>query len=173
MTLNLEDKKSIVTKLAEVASSSLAAVAVDYRGLKVNEMTELRAKARQSGVYLRVVRNTLARRALKDTDFSCLDPILKGPMILAFSLEDAGAAARILQEYVTKYEVLSVKGIAIDGQLLQPEELGAIARLPTREQALVNLLSIIKSPLVHLAQTLSAPLAEIARVFMALGQKQQ
>ena len=96
MALRLEQKQAIVAEVNEVAASALSAVLADYRGLTVSEMTELRAKARASGVYLRVVRNTLAKRALEGTDYACLDEALVGPTMMAFSQEDPGAAARLI-----------------------------------------------------------------------------
>ena len=98
MALRLEDKKQIVSEVSEVAQSALSAVLVDYRGLSVAEMTGIRSKAREAGVYLRVVRNTLAKRAVEGTDFECLSNALVGPSLLAFSSGEPGAAARLIRD---------------------------------------------------------------------------
>src|SRR6202158_4045108 len=95
MALNLEDKKALVAEVSEVASTALSVVAAEYRGLTVSQMTELRSKARVAGVYMRVIKNTLARKAVAGTSFECLGPVLKGPLVLAFSKADAGAAASV------------------------------------------------------------------------------
>ena len=131
MALRLEDKKAIVAEVAEVAAKAISAVAADYRGLTVAEMTDLRAKARKSGIYLRVIRNTLARRALQDTDFACLQDSLVGPMFLAFSEEDPGAAARLLKEAAFSYEKLTIKALALGDRLLSPKDIDVVANLPT------------------------------------------
>ena len=99
MALNLEDKKALVTEVNEVASKALSVVAAEYRGLTVTQMTELRSKSRAAGVYMRVVKNTLARKAVAGTSFECLSPVLKGPLVLAFSKDDPGAAARVIKAF--------------------------------------------------------------------------
>ena len=109
MALNIDQKKAIVAEVAEVAGQALSAVAADYRGLSVTEMNDLRARARNSGVYLRVVRNTLARRAVEGTEFECMQDALLGPLVLAFSQEEPGAAARLIRDYVKENDKLEVK----------------------------------------------------------------
>jgi len=109
VALGLEQKQQIVAEVNEVAASALSAVVADYRGLTVAEMTEMRAKARESGVYLRVVRNTLAKRAVEGTDYACLDETLVGPSLLAFSTEDPGSAARLLKDYAKELDALEVE----------------------------------------------------------------
>ena len=104
MALMLEDKKQIVSEVAAIAASAHSAVAAEYRGLSVEEMTDLRQKARQGGVYLRVVKNTLARRAVEGTDFECMQDELSGPLILAFSQEDPGSAARVVKGFAKEHE---------------------------------------------------------------------
>lgn len=173
MVLKLQNKEAIVAEVAEKAKMALSAVAVDYRGLKVSEMTLLRAKAREAGVYLRVVRNTLARRALNDTDFACLSPELKGPLILAFSLDDPGAAGRLLSDALDKFENLSVKAIALGGQLLAPEKIKDLAKMPTYNQAIAILMSTLKAPISRLGYALSWPSNQLVRTFSALGQRKQ
>lgn len=174
MALNIEDKKAIVAEVANVASTALSAIAAEYRGLTVKQMTELRARARASGVYLKIARNKLMRRALEGTEFACMQDSLVGPLLLAFSKEDPGAAARLFRDFVKTAEALQVKSLAISGQLLGPEQLGAMADLPTREQALATLCRVMKAPVEQFVRTLAEPAAQFVRVVAAVGdQKQQ
>ena len=123
MALNLEDKKRVVSEVAAVAANAYSAVAAEYRGMTVEQLTDLRRKARDGGVYLRVVKNTLARRALQGTDFECINDDLVGPLVLAFSQEDPGAAARVLKDFTKSNDKLVVKFLAIGGQKLAASEL--------------------------------------------------
>ena len=173
MPLNIENKKAIVKEVASVAQSALSLVAADYCGLTVSAMTKLRSEARKNGVYLRVVRNTLARRALEGTEFSCAQAGLTGPLVLAFSRHEPGAAARLLQEFAKTNDKIQVKLLAIGGQLLGPEKLAAVASLPTREQALTQLVSVMKAPVVKLVRTLAEPQAMLVRTLAAVGNKKQ
>lgn len=173
MVLRLEDKKAIVSEVAQVASSALSAVAAEYRGLTVGQMTQLRSKARKSGVYLRVVRNTLASRAVADTEFACMQEIFVGPLILAFSQEDPGAAARLMRDFSKDYEKLQVKALAINGKLLPAAQLEALASLPTREQALATLLAVMKAPITKFVRTLAEPHAKFVRTVAAVRDKKQ
>lgn len=173
MALNLEDKKAIVAEVAEVAAKAVSAVAADYRGLTVANMTSLRAQARKSGVYLRVVRNTLAKRALQDTEFACLKDALSGPLFLAFSYEDPGAAARLIRDAAKNLENLKVRALAVGGNLLGPDKLEALANLPTREQGLSLLMSVMLAPVNQLVRTLAEPYAQLARVTAAVRDQKQ
>ena len=118
MALRLEEKQAIVAEVNQAAGEALSAVVSDYRGLTVSQMTDLRVKARESGVYLKVIRNTLARRAVQGTEYECLTEALGGPTLLAFSKEDPGAAARLLKAYAKDNEALQVRALSIGGQLL-------------------------------------------------------
>jgi large subunit ribosomal protein L10 len=162
--LNLEQKKEIVSELADVAKNSISAIAADYRGLTVSEMTDLRAGAREKGIKLRVYRNTLARIALKETSFECLKPVLSGPIVLLFSQDEPGAAARLLSDFAKKNDKLEVKGLAIDGQFLEPDQLKAVASLPSRDEAIAQLLSVMQAPVIKFVRTLNEPVAQFARV---------
>ncbi len=173
MVLRLEDKKAIVAEVAEVAGRSLSAVAAEYRGLTVGELTELRSNARKVGVYMRVVRNTLARRALEGTEFSCLQEILVGPLVLAFSQEDPGAAARLIRDFAKEHEKLVVKALSIGGKLLSPKDIGVLANLPTREQALATLMSVMMAPITQFVRTLAEPHAKFVRTVAAVRDKKQ
>ena len=168
MALNLEQKKAVVKEVAEVASTALSAVAAEYRGLTVDEMTALRAKARNEGVYLRVVKNSLARRAVEGTEFECIQEGLVGPMVLAFSQEDPGAAARVIKEFVKDHEKLVVKLVAVGGQMLDASELERLSKLPTRDQAISMLMAVMKAPLDKFARTLNEVPGKLVRTVAAV-----
>ncbi len=167
MTLRLEDKQAIVTEVNGIASKALSAVVVDYQGVSVANMTKLRAKARASGVYLRVVRNTLARRAVMGTEFACLQDSLVGPLILAFSQEEPGAAARLIKDVLKDMAQLEVKALAIGGQLLGANQLEAMAKLPSKNEALASLCRVMLAPVEKFVRTLNEPTAQFVR---AMGQ---
>ncbi|MFZ0499251.1 MAG: 50S ribosomal protein L10, partial [Steroidobacteraceae bacterium] len=136
MALNLEDKKALVAEVAEVAAKAQSVVAAEYRGLTVGQMTDLRSKARAQGVYVRVVKNTLARKAFAGTSFEAVGPKLKGPLVLAFSKDDPGAAARLVKDFAKANEKLVATLVSLGGQVLPGGDLEKVASLPTREQAL-------------------------------------
>jgi large subunit ribosomal protein L10 len=167
MALNLEDKKALVAEMAEVAATAQSMVAAEYRGLTVGQMTELRAKARVQGVYMRVVKNTLARKAFVGTSFESVGPKLKGPLVLAFSKDDPGAAARVVKDFAKANDKLVATLVSLGGQVLPGGDLDRIASLPTRAQALSMLLGVIKSPLQKLASLLAEPPAKLARTLAA------
>jgi len=173
MALNLEDKKALVAEVAEVAANAQSVVAAEYRGLTVGQMTELRAKARKQGVYMRVVKNTLARKALAGTSFESVGPKLKGPLVLAFSKDDPGAAARVVKDFAKSNEKLVATLVSLGGQVLPGGELEKVASLPTREQALSMLLGVLKAPIQKLAGTLAAPASQLARTLAAVRDQKQ
>ena len=173
MALNLEDKKRIVSELAAVAGSAHSAVAAEYRGLTVAQMTDLRRKARASGVYLRVVKNSLARRAVTGTDFECMQEGLVGPLVLAFSQEDPGAAARLVKDFVKTNEKLQVKLVSFGGQLLGAADLDRLASMPTREQALALLLGTLRAPLDKFARTLNEVPGKLVRTIAAIREQKE
>ena len=168
MALHLEDKKALVAEVAEIAARAQSVVAAQYRGLTVGQMTELRAKARRQGVYMRVVKNTLARKALAGTSFEAVGPKLKGPLVLAFSKDDPGAAARVVKDFAKTHEKLVAKLVSLGGQVLPGAELEKVASLPTREQALSMLLGVLKAPIEKLVRTLAEPPAKLARTLAAV-----
>ena len=143
MALKLEHKKQIVAEVNEAAGTAMSAVLADYRGLTVGEMTEMRVKARETGVYVRVVRNTLAKRAVEGTEYECLSDALAGPTLLAFSQEDPGAAARLLKDYAKEFDALEVKALAVGGELLAADQIDRLAKLPTRDEAIAMLMSCL------------------------------
>lgn len=174
MALKIEDKKLIVNEVAEVAKKATSVLAANYSGLTVAQVTDLRKSARNAGVYMRVIRNTLARRAFEGTSFACMDPALVGPLVLAFSIEDPGAAARLFKEYAKKYEKLEVKALSIDGALLPGSDLNRLASLPTRNEAIAQLMSVMIAPVIQFVRTLAEPHARLVRIIGAIrDQKKQ
>lgn len=173
MTLKLEDKQTIVAEVNGVATKAFAVVTAEYRGLTVEQMTRLRAQARSAGVYLRIVRNTLARRALENTAFESLRETLVGPLLLAFSLHEPAAAARLLRDFAKEYEKLIVKALVFEGMLLGAKDLNTLANLPTRDEAIAKLMGVMKAPIAMLVRTIAEPPAKLARTFAALRNKKQ
>jgi large subunit ribosomal protein L10 len=164
MALRREDKQALVAEVNEVAAAAESAIAAEYRGLSVAQMTEFRAKARSEGVYVRVVKNSLAKRAVVGTEFECLTDVLQGPLLLAFSREDPGAAARVVKGFAKENEDLATKAVVIGGTLYGPEDLGRLASLPNLDQARAILLGVLKAPLTKLVGTLAEPPAMLVRV---------
>lgn len=173
MPLQLEEKKVLVSEVNAVAAQALSCVGAEYRGLTVEQLDSLRKQARALNVYVRVVKNTLARRAVEGTDFECLKPALKGPLVLAFSNEDPGAAARIFRDFAKEHEKLTVTALAIGGQLLPASDLGRVASLPTREEALTQLAVVVQAPITKLVRTLAEPHAKMVRTFGAVRDQKQ
>lgn len=172
VALNLEDKKAIVSELMETASASMSVVAADYRGMPVSMMSALRKSARDSGVAMRVYRNTLARRALQDTEFACLSDVLTGSIVLFFAQEDPGAAARLIRDFKSA-DNLAVRGLALGGQLLGPEQLKAVASLPTHDEALAQLMSVMMAPVTKLVRTINEPAAQAVRALNAVAEQKK
>jgi large subunit ribosomal protein L10 len=168
MTLKLEDKQALVAEVNAVAANAQSVVAAEYRGLSLPQMTDLRAKARAGGVYMRVVKNTLARKAVAGTPFECIGESLKGPLVLAFSKSDPGAAARIVKAFAKDNDKLVTKIVSMGGQLLSPKDLDRVASLPTKEQALAQLMGLLQAPLAKLVRTLAEPQAKLVRTIDAV-----
>jgi large subunit ribosomal protein L10 len=173
MALNLEQKKEVVAELAEVASSALSLVAAQYSGMTVAQLTALRAKARQEGVYLRVAKNTLVRRALQGTNYECVVDALTGPLLYAFSKDDPGAAGRLIKDAAKGNDKLVPKLVSVGGKLYGASELDRLASLPTREQALSMLIGCLVQPATMLVRVLSEPAASLARAVRAVGDQKQ
>lgn len=155
MALNLDGKKAVVEEVAEIAAKAHSAIAAEYRGLTVTELTELRKTARETGVYLRVVKNTLAKRAIAGTEFECMQSGLVGPLLIAFSMEDPGSAARLISNFYKSHDKLITKIVAIGGQSFDGYELNRLASLPTRDQGIGLLMSVMKAPVEKLVRTLA------------------
>ena len=173
MAIRLEDKKEIVAEVSEVASTALSAVVADYRGLTVEQMTVLRSQARDQGVYLRVVRNTLARRAVQGTEFECLVENLVGPIVLAFSKEDPGAAARLVKDFAKEHDDLEVKALAVGGQAYEAKDIDILAKLPTYDQAISQLMSVMQAPITKVVQTLNEVPGKLVRTVAAVKEQKE
>jgi large subunit ribosomal protein L10 len=173
VVLKLEDKKTIVNEVADVAKQAVSLIAAEYSGLTVGQVTALRKTARESGVYMRVVRNTLARKALDGTQFACIQEKLVGPLVLAFSKEHPGAAARVFKDFIKTNEKLKVMALALDSQLLPPEGLHTLASLPTREEGIAQLMSVMQAPITKFVRTLAEPHAKLVRTIAAIRDKKQ
>ncbi|MDH4054484.1 MAG: 50S ribosomal protein L10 [Gammaproteobacteria bacterium] len=172
MALRLEDKKALVEEVNAVAGDSVTAIAAEYRGLTVEEMTELRKRARSAGVYMRVIKNTLARRAVAGTEFECMQTTLKGPILLAFSKEDPGAAARIIKDFAKEHNALQAVSLSAGGQLMPGSDLAKMAEMPTLDQARAMLLGVFVAPMSQLVRTLAEPAAMLARTMSARGKQE-
>lgn len=173
MPIQLEEKKALVAEVNANVSNALAAVVADYRGLTVAQMTELRVNARKQGVYLKVVRNTLAKRAVEGTSFECLKEILVGPSLLALAKEEPGAAARLLRDFAKTNNRLEIRGLSLGGRLLGADALDAVAALPTREQALATLLGTLQAPIAKLARTLLEIPGKLVRTVAAVRDQKE
>jgi large subunit ribosomal protein L10 len=173
VALSLADKKQVVSEVAAVAQSAHSAVAAEYRGLTVEEMTALRVKAREGGVYLRVVKNTLARRAFEGTEFECMNDQLVGPLVLALSQEDPGSAARVVKDFAKEHEKLVVKVLAVGGEALAASEIDRLASLPTRDQAISMLMAVMRAPLDKFARTVNEVPGKLVRTVAAVRDAKQ
>ncbi|MDP7577717.1 MAG: 50S ribosomal protein L10 [Pseudomonadales bacterium] len=174
MPLGLKEKQAIVAEVNETASNALSAVMADYRGVSVEDMTELRKQAREHSVHLLVVRNTLAKRAFEGTEFECMNEVLLGPNILAFSLEDPGAGARVFKDFAKENDEFEIRALSVGGKLLPVEQLDVLAKLPTRDQALAMLMSVMIAPVTKLTRTLNEVPSKVTRAVAAVrDQKQQ
>lgn len=173
MAISFEQKKALVAEVSEVAKTALSAVVAEYHGLTAGELDELRASARESGAYLRVVKNRLAKRAIEGTEYECLNDELVGPLILGFSLEDPGAAPRILHGFAKDHDKLVIKAAAISGQLVPGSDIERLAKLPTRDQALAMLAGVLQAPVSKFVRTVNEPVAQLARTFGAVRDQKQ
>ena len=161
MALNLSQKKEVVAELADVAAKAHSLIAAEYAGTTVSQMTAMRKKARENGVFLKVVKNTLAARAVEGTEFECTKDALVGPLLYAFSTEEPGAAGRLIKEFVKGNDKLKPKVVAVGGQQYPASHVDVLAALPTRDQALAML-----------ARVLAEPAAMFARAVKAVADKQ-
>ncbi|MEE4296973.1 MAG: 50S ribosomal protein L10 [Wenzhouxiangella sp.] len=173
MALTLEQKKAVVAEVAEVAKTAHSAVAAEYRGITVGEMTELRSKARKEGVYLKVAKNTLVRRAVEGTDFECMSEQLTGPLLFAFSIEDPGAAARVVKSFAKDNDRLIPKLVSVGAQLFDESELERLSTLPTRDQAIAMLMGVMKAPIEKFVRTLAEPHTKLVRTIAAVRDSKQ
>jgi large subunit ribosomal protein L10 len=173
VAIRLEDKKQIVSEVNQAATGALSAVLADYRGVTVSSLTELRKVARQNGVYLRVVRNTLLKKAVAGTNFECIQEALVGPTILAFSMEDPGAAARVLKDFAKGNDKFEIKALSIGGKLLDASQLDTLASLPTYDQAVSMLMSVMLAPVTKLVRTFNEVPTKVTRVVAAVRDQKK
>ena len=173
MAIRLEDKQQIVSEVNQAASSALSAVLADYRGVAVEDMTALRKNARANKVYLRVVRNTLLKRAVADTEFECIQEVLVGPTILALSQEDPGAAARVLKDFAKENDDFEIKALSVGGQLMDASQIDVLAKLPTLDQARSMLMSVMLAPVTKLARTMNEVPSKLTRAVAAVRDQKQ
>jgi large subunit ribosomal protein L10 len=170
MALNLAQKKELVAELAEVAAGAQSLVAADYIGLTVAQLTELRAKARKNGVFLKVAKNTLVRRAVDGTDYQCVADALTGPLLFAFSKDDPGAAGRLIKDFAKGNDKLKPRLVAVGGQMYPASHVEQLASLPTLEQGLGMLAGVMLAPVIKFVRTLAEPVAQTARVVNAVAE---
>jgi large subunit ribosomal protein L10 len=173
MALTLAQKKAVVAEVAAVAETAHSAVAAEYRGLTVSDMTELRQKARSEGVFLKVAKNTLVRRAVKGTEFECMSDELIGPLLFAFSIEDPGAAARLIKGFAKDNDRLVARMVAVGAQLFGAGELERLSKLPTRDQAIAMLMGVMKAPVEKFVRTLAEPHAKLVRTVAAVRDSKE
>lgn len=173
MALALQDKKQIVAEVNETASNALSLVIADARGVNVTDMTGLRKLARENNVELRVIRNTLAKRAFSETEFSCVNDALVGPSVFGFSMEDPGAAARLFKDFAKANKHFEVKALSVGGKLLDAGQIDALAKLPTREQALGMLVSVMIAPVTKLVRTFNEVPTKVTRAVAAVRDQKQ
>jgi len=173
VAIRLEDKQQIVSEVNQAASSALSAVLADYRGVTVEDMTALRKTARENKVYLRVVRNTLLKRAVADTEFECIKEVLVGPTILALSQEDPGAAARVLKDFAKENDDFEIKALSVGGELMEANQIDVLAKLPTLDQARSMLMSVMLAPVTKLARTVNEVPSKVTRAVAAVRDQKQ
>ena len=173
MALNLEAKKAVVEQVNAVATNAVSVGVAEYRGLNVEQMTNLRNSAIDAKVSLRVVKNTLAKRALAETECECVASVLSGPVILGFSQEDPGAVARVFRDFIKSNESLVVKGLGVSGEFVDADQLKRIADLPTKDQAISMLMALMIAPTEKLARTLNEVPTKLTRVVAAIRDQQQ
>ena len=173
MAIRLEDKKAIVADVNEAANGALSLVLADYRGITSGEMTALRKQAREQQVRLQVVRNTLAKRAIEGTQFECIHEVLVGPTLFAFSMEDPGAAARLLKDFSKGNDKFEIKALSVGGELLGADKIDRLAKLPTRDEALSMLASVIQAPITKLARTFNEVPSKVTRAVAAVRDQKK
>lgn len=173
MPLNLEEKKVVIKQVSTLAQGSISVGVAEYRGLTVEQMTNLRASAIDANVSLRVVKNTLAKKAFKNTACECVMSVLSGPVILGFSQEDPGAVARVFKNFVKENEDLVVRGLGILGDFVEASELKRIANLPTKGQAISLVMALMLAPVEKLARSLNEVPGQVTRVVLAMVQQKQ
>jgi large subunit ribosomal protein L10 len=172
MSLTMEAKQAVVDEVKSVAATAQSAAAAEYRGLTVGQMTKLRVAARKSNVYVKVVKNTLARRAIEGTSFECMKGSLKGPLVLAFSRDDPGAAARVFKGFAKDHDKLVTVALSIGGQLYPGSDIDRLASMPTLDEARAMLLRVLNAPMAQFVRLMAEPGAMLARTLQARADQQ-
>ena len=168
MALAKHEKENIVREVKEVASNASSLVISDARGLKVSELSEIRTKANQSGIHIQVIKNSLAKLAFKGSDFDCTEEILTGPSLFAFSFGEPGAAAKLLKTYAKNFDELEIKALVVEGQLLDGSQIDILAKLPSRDEAITLIASVLQAPIGKFATLLNEVPSKLARVLKAV-----
>ena len=171
MGLSLEQKQAMVSEVAAKLTGAQAVIVAEYRGLDVERVTQLRSKARKSGVYLRVLKNTLARRAVKGTPFEKLSDQMVGPLMYGIS-QDPVAGAKVLSEFAKENELFVIKAGAMPNAVMSVQEIKALAQLPSREQLLATLLGTLQAPMTKLVRTMNEVPGKFVRTLAAYRDKQ-
>ena len=156
MALNLSQKQDVVAQVAEIAANAHSLVAVEYKGTTVEQMTAMRKKARETGVFLKVIKNTLASRAVAGTEYEVAQDSLVGPLLYAFSTEEPGAAGRLIKEFAKGNDKLQPKVVVVGGQQYPASHVDVLASLPTRDQALAMLARVLAEPAAMFARAVKA-----------------
>lgn len=156
MALNLTQKQEVVAQVAEVAAKAHSLIAAEYAGTTVEQMTAMRKKAREIGVFLKVVKNTLASRAVAGTEFEGVKDALVGPLLYAFSIEEPGAAGRLIKEFAKTNDKLKAKIVSVEGKVFPPAHVDVLASLPTRDEALAMLARVLAEPATMFARAVKA-----------------
>ena len=172
MSLNLSQKKQVVEGVSTVVGNAQATVVAEYRGMTVEQMKVLRREAHDNGVYVKVVKNTLLRRAIQETEHSCLDELLVGPLAFAAS-EDPVAVAKVLNKYAKEYDALEIKAGSMSGKLLSTGEIKALAQLPSRDELLAKLMGTMQAPTAKFVQTLNEVPTKFARGLAAVRDSKE
>jgi large subunit ribosomal protein L10 len=173
VALNIEDKKSVVAEIANMANEAIAGAAAHYQGLNAAQMTKLRSSAREAGVSLKIVRNTLARRAFEKTNFECLQDSLVGPIMLAFANNEPSSPARLFRAFMKENEQFKVQAFVLSGKLHGVKDIDVIANLPTRDEGIAMLMSVMKAPITKFVRTIAEPHAKFVRTLAAVRDKMQ
>ena len=172
MGLNLEQKKAVVAEVSTQVGKAQSIIVAEYRGLEVGVMTELRAKARKAGVYLRVLKNTLVRRAVKDTPFDKLSEKMVGPLVYGIS-SDPVASAKVLNEFAKANEKFVIKAGGLPNAVISAKEVTALANMPSREQLLSTLLGTLQAPVAKFVQTLNEVPGRFVRTLAAVRDQKE
>lgn len=172
MGLNLEEKKAVVAEVSAQVAKAQAIIVAEYRGLEVGHMTQLRTKARNSGVYLRVLKNTLARRAVKDTPFEKLADQMIGPLVYGIS-SDPVASAKVLNEFAKANDKFVIKAGAMPNAVISAKEVAALANMPSREQLIATLLGTMQAPVAKFVQTLNEVPSRFVRTLAAVRDQKE